>query len=345
MKKLLLLASLAAATTALAQVPLTLPEVSPAASVSQTVGLTEMKIDYHRPAVNGRKIWGEKELVPYNEVWRAGANENTTISFSDDVTVEGQPLPAGTYGLHMIPTPTAWTVIFSKQSHAWGSYSYDQKEDALRVTVAPQTMSDSAERLTFSFDDPTDKSTVVALRWEKLRVPFRVDVDVAKTVAASLRDQLRGRPRFSWQGWNNAAGWLLRNGGDLNEALDWANSSIKIQPTFQNLRTKAAIVEKQGDAKQAEELRARAMGVATEGDLNAYGSSLLGQKKVDEALDVFKRNAKEHPTSMTVWNGLGDAYAAKGDKKAALESYNKALSMATTDEQKKRITDAMAKVK
>ncbi|HKO54785.1 MAG TPA: DUF2911 domain-containing protein [Thermoanaerobaculia bacterium] len=343
MKKLLLLASLAAATTALAQVPLTLPEVSPAASVSQTIGLTEMKIDYHRPAVNGRKVWGE--LVPYNEVWRAGANENTTISFSDDVAVEGQPLPAGTYGLHMLPTPTGWTVIFSKQSHAWGSYSYDPKEDALRVNVTPQTTNDSSERLTFSFDDPTDKSTVVALRWEKLRVPFRIDVDVAKTVSANLRDQLRGRPRFSWQGWNNAASWSLRNGGDLNEALDWANSSIKIQPTFQNLRTKAAIVEKQGDAKQAEELRARAMSVATEGDLNAYGSSLLGQKKVDEALDVFKRNAKDHPTSMGVWSGLGDAYAAKGDKKAALESYDKALSMATTDEQKKRITDAMAKVK
>jgi tetratricopeptide (TPR) repeat protein len=343
MKKLLLLASLAAASTALGQFPLTLPEVSPAASVSQTIGLTEMTIDYHRPAVNGRKVWGE--LVPYNEVWRAGANENTTITFSDPVSVEGQPLPAGTYGLHMWPTPTTWTVIFSKQNHAWGSYSYEQSEDALRVTVTPQTTNDSVERLTYSFDDPTDKSTVAALRWEKLRVPFRIDVDVAKNVTANLRDQLRGRPRFSWQGWNNAAGWSLRNGGDLNEALDWANSSIKIQPTFQNLRTKAAIVEKQGDANQAAALRAQAMTIATEGDLNAYGTSLLGQKKVDEALDVFKRNVKDHPSSMNAWDNLGDAYAAKGDKKAALESYNKALALATTDEQRKSINDAMAKVK
>lgn len=343
MRKVLLLASLAAATAAFGQVPLTLPEVSPAASVSQTIGLTDMKIDYHRPAVNGRKVWGD--LVPWNEVWRAGANENTVITFSDAVSVEGQPLPAGTYGLHMLPTATSWTVIFSKQSHAWGSYSYDQKEDALRVTVTPQTMNDAAERLTFTFDDPTDRSTVAALRWEKLRVPFKIDVDVAKTVSASLRDQLRGRPRFSWQGWNSAAAWSLRSGGDLNEALAWANESVRMQPTFQNLRTKAAIVEKQGDAKQAEALRAQALGIATEGDLNSFGTSLLGQKKVDEALDIAKRNTTQNPRSMNAWDNLGDAYAAKGDRKAALEAYNKALALATTDEQKKTISDAMAKVK
>src|SRR5262245_54751129 len=122
------------ATSAAAQTaPLKAPEASPAASVTQTVGLTEMKITYHRPAVNGRKIWGG--LVPYGDVWRAGANENTTLSFSSAVKVAGKPLRAGTYGLHMIPTAKDWTIIFSNQAAAWGSFSYDPKEDALRITA------------------------------------------------------------------------------------------------------------------------------------------------------------------------------------------------------------------
>src|SRR6187401_3267360 len=116
---------------------LTGPNASPAASVSQTIGLTDIAVTYHRPATNGRKIWGG--LVPYDQVWRAGANQNTTISFSTPVTVNGTKLAAGTYGLHMIPTASQWTVIFSNESGAWGSFSYDQKEDAARITATPQT--------------------------------------------------------------------------------------------------------------------------------------------------------------------------------------------------------------
>ncbi|HEU4734212.1 MAG TPA: DUF2911 domain-containing protein, partial [Kofleriaceae bacterium] len=121
-----------ASATADAQVALKLPEQSPAATVSQTVGLTEITVVYHRPAVNGRPIWGK--LVPYGETWRAGANENTTIAFSTDVKVGGKPLKAGTYGLHMLPTAKDWTIMFSTMTAAWGSFTYDQKEDALRVT-------------------------------------------------------------------------------------------------------------------------------------------------------------------------------------------------------------------
>ena len=179
-----------ATASALAQATLTLPDASPAATVSQTVGLTDITIAYHRPAVNKRKIWGE--LVPYDEVWRAGANENTTITFSSSAfAVGGKTLAAGTYGLHMIPTEKDWTVIFSNMSTAWGSFSYDQKEDAVRFTVTPKP-ADFEERLEYRFEDPTDNGATVVLQWEKLAVSFPITVDSKAVVFASIEGQMRG---------------------------------------------------------------------------------------------------------------------------------------------------------
>jgi hypothetical protein len=159
-----------------AQAPLVLPKQSPRASVSQTVGLTTVSITYDRPAVNGRQIWGK--LVPFDTVWRAGANENTVIEFSSPVRVGGQTLKAGRYGLHMIPAQGDWTIILSRQANAWGSFSYDPKEDALRFTVTPAP-ADMHERLAYTLDDPTESSVVATLRSEKLAVPFTVEVDSA----------------------------------------------------------------------------------------------------------------------------------------------------------------------
>ena len=321
--------------------PLKVPDASPAASVDQTVGVTEIRINYHRPAVNKRKIWGE--LVPYNEVWRAGANENTTIAFSSDVTVADQKLAAGTYGLHMLPTEKDWTVIFSKQAAAWGSFSYDPKEDAARITVAPQP-ADFQERLGYVFEDPTDTSAQVVMRWEKIRIAFPVTVDTPQVVLAGLRRELRGLPRFSWQGWNQAAAYCLRNNINLEEALEWSNQSLAIAETFTNLRTRAGLLEKKGDTKTAEALRAKSLQIATETEVNNYGYQLLGQKKTDEAIEIFRKNVKDHPTSWNVYDSLAEAYATKGDKKPAIENYTKALSMAP-ETQKKRINDALTKLR
>ncbi len=321
--------------------PLNVPQASPQASVAQTVGVTDIKINYHRPAVNKRKIWGE--LVPYNEVWRAGANENTTISFSTDVAVGGQKLVAGTYGLHMLPTEKDWTVIFSKQAAAWGSFSYDPKEDALRITATPQP-AEFQERLGYTLDEPTDNSVQVAVRWEKVRVAFPVTVETPQVVVESLRRELRGLSRFFWQGWNQAAAYCLRNSVNLDEALEWANQSVGIAENFTNLRTKAGLLEKKGDTKTAEALRARSLALANEVEMNAYGYQLLGQKKTDEAIGILKKNAKDHPASWNVYDSLAEAYATKGDKKLAVENYSRALSMAP-ESQKKRINDALAKLK
>src|SRR5213596_529251 len=155
-------AILALGGTVCAQNDLNLPDVSQAAEVKQRIALTDITVKYHRPLVNGRKIWGG--LVPYGKVWRAGANENTTIEFSDPVSIEGQPLAKGVYGLHMIPNPDSWTVIFSKTNTGWGSYSYDQKEDALRVNVKPRPLAEAKEALEFDFEDLTPDSTAVTLK-------------------------------------------------------------------------------------------------------------------------------------------------------------------------------------
>jgi tetratricopeptide (TPR) repeat protein len=333
---------LCVAASAGAQPALNLPQASPKATISQTVGVTEIAINYHRPAVNKRTIWGD--LVPYDQVWRAGANENTTITFSSPVTVNGKPLAAGTYGLHMIPSKGGdWTIAFSKVSWAWGSFTYDEKEDALRVTAKPQP-AEFQERLSYSFDDPTGRSVDVALRWEKVRVPFTVEIDTPSVVVESLRKELRDLPRFSWQGWNQAAAYCLQNKVNTEEALAWADRSVRMQENFNNLRTKAGLLELKGDTKAATDLRNRSMKIATEADINAYGYQLLGAGKTDEAIEIFRKNVKDHPQSWNVYDSLGEAYDRKGEKKLAIENYQRAQSMAQDPDQKKRISDILTRL-
>jgi hypothetical protein len=331
------------ATAALAQTPpLALPAASPKASFTQRIGLTDVTVRYSRPAVNGRKVWGG--LVPYGEVWRTGADENTTLTFSSPVTVGGKTLPAGTYGLHTIPGEKEWTVILSTEAGAWGSYSYDPKEDAVRFTAVPKE-GPHEERLLFTLDDPTDRSVTATLHWEKLRLAFPIEVDTKAVVVASLKEQLRGLPRFGWQGWNGAAAWCIRNDAALDQAGEWVDRSITMNRNFTNQTTKAALLEKRGDAKGAAELREKAIALATEPELNQYGYQLLGQKKVDEAIRMFEKNAKDHPASWNAWDSLAEGWATAGDRKKAVANYEKALSLVEDEDQKKRIRGEIAKLK
>src|SRR5262245_15984447 len=241
--------------TVSAQSDLKLPDVSQAAEVKQRVALTDIKVNYHRPLVNGRKIWGG--VVPYGKVWRAGANENTTIEFSDPVTVEGKPLPKGVYGLHMIPNENEWTVIFSKNSTSWGSYTYNQGEDALRVAVKPQ-LAEFREALTYEFDNLKPDSATVALRWEKIAVPFKVEVNTNEIVQASMQRQLRNWPKWSWQGWDEAANYLLTHKIALNDALKYSDESVVLEERFDNLMTKANVLEALGRKNDAAPVRTKA---------------------------------------------------------------------------------------
>jgi hypothetical protein len=327
----------------LAQAPaLVLPEPSPRARVSQRVGLTELEVTYNRPAVKGRKVWGG--LVPYGQIWRAGANENTVISFSTPVRVGGTPLPAGRYGIHMLPTATTWTVIFSSQSHGWGSYSYDPKEDLARIQVTP-VATEPTERLAFTFDDPGEKSVTLSLRWGQLRVPIPLEVDTKQVVVASLREQLKGLHQFFPEAWSGAAGWCLRQDTNLEEAQAWVDRSLALRETYAGLRTKAALLEKKGDVKTAESLRAKALTIATEAEINQQGYTLLGQNKLDEAIALFQRNVKDHPDSWNTYDSLAEAYALKGDKAQAVANYRKAFDMVAREDQRARIQVELDKLK
>src|ERR1700692_4071828 len=237
-------------------VMLDLPLQSQHAVVMQRIGITDITVNYHRPLANGRPIWGK--LVPYGEVWRAGANENTTIAFTDPVTIEGQPLDKGTYGLHMIPGENQWTVIFSKMSTAWGSFSYKQAEDALRVTVKPQT-AEFHDALTYDFDDVKPDSTVVTLRWEKVAVPFKVAVKLNDTVDARIHEELRGLNQYYWESWDDVATYYLTNKINLDEALKDEEQSIKTEERFDNLMTKSRILEAMDHKDDATAVRNRAL--------------------------------------------------------------------------------------
>src|SRR3954470_15605312 len=213
MKRTILTSIIAVAAVAIARGDLKLPDVSQQAAIKQRVGLTDITITYHRPLTNGRKIWGG--LVPMGEVWRAGANENTTIEVSSDVTVEGKPLGKGIYGLHMIPTADTWTVIFSKMATAWGSYTYNQAEDALRVTVKPRP-NEMEEALEYEFEDLKPESVTVTLKWEKLAVPFKIAATDDATLA-NIRGQMRGRAQYEWDSANQAANYCLTKKVNLDE--------------------------------------------------------------------------------------------------------------------------------
>lgn len=314
---------------------LDLPWPSPHATVSQVVGMTTFSIDYHRPGVNGRTIWGG--LVPYDSVWRAGANENTLLVATSPFTVGGTTLPAGRYGVFMLPTRTSWTMILSKQSNAWGAFSYDQREDAVRFVVTPKP-AEFTERLQYSFDDPTETAVTLTMRWEKLAVSFPVTVNTSVVVLDSLKSQLRNLPRFWAPAWQQAAGWALANTQNLDLPSVWADSAILLAPTFASYSVKARVLDRQGKHAEADSLRQAHLGSANEAELNAYGYLLVSQKKNQEALAIFIRNTKEHPDSWNTWDSLGEMYATLGDKKKAVANYEKALAMTTDPVQKSRIS-------
>ncbi len=303
------------------------PMASPRAEIAQRIGLTDVRVVYHRPAVNERDVWGQVVPSAGTPVWRTGANENTVVSFSTDVTVEGQALPAGTYGLHTIPGEAEWTIIFSNDVNAWGSFSYKEENDALRVTAKP-AKAGHQERFEISFDHLEDDSAQMILRWAEVAVPVNVGVDLEKTVTASFRDQLTGLSQFFWQGWNQAAQYCLNNDVNLDEALEWADQSIGVQENFNNLSTKAQLLAKKGDQAQADEIMAKAMEMGNAGQLHNYARQLVGQDRKQEALAIFQKNVEKHPDTWFVELGLARGYSALGDFENAVKNMKISLQKA-----------------
>jgi hypothetical protein len=302
---------------------LDLPRQSQHALISQRIGITDITINYHRPLVAGRKVWGG--LVPYGDVWRAGANENTTITFSDPVTIEGQALDRGTYGLHMIPTADEWTVIFSKNSTSWGAFTYDKSEDALRVNVKPHP-TDMHEALTYDFDDVKPDSTVVLLEWEKVAVPFKVGVDVHAVVEASLKKQLRNLSQYTWQSWDDAANYLLAEKTDYEDALKYADKSIENEDRFDNEMTKSKVLVAMNRKDEALSAEKKALGLANPLQIHGYARQLMGEKRNEEAYVIFRENAQKHPELWFTHAGLSRTYSAQGKFDDAAKEMKLALA-------------------
>jgi hypothetical protein len=349
---LVALATVLAAGPAAAQAGLTLPPDgdNQRSTVTQQVGLVKVTLDYSSPDVhapNGDdrrgKIWGG--LVPYGMAnlgfgtcgdqcpWRGGANENTVFTTTHDVKVQGQLLPAGSYGLHFVPGADEWTVIFSKNSTSWGSFFYDAKEDALRVKAKPEK-SEYHEWLTYEFTDRHLDKATVALKWEDLQVPFTVTVDdPAGFYIANLRKELRSEPGFAWQGWARAADYALANKANLPEALEWAQKAVEPpigQANFNSLSTLAQLQAANGKADEAKKTMDMALNhpTASPFEVHGYARQLQLQGKNDEALKIFELNAKLHPGAWPVQFGLARGYAGVGKKKEAIEAARKSLAQA-----------------
>lgn len=333
-------------------------------TVIQHVGLATVRVDYSSPDVHGPngedrtgKIWGG--LVPYglhdqgfNDCtqcpWRAGANENTVLTLSHDALVEGRPLAAGRYGVFMIAGPEEWTVIFSRNSTSWGSYWYDPKEDALRVTVKP-LKSEYREWLTYEFTDRRPDRTTLALAWEHLQVPFTIAFDhMPMLYVENMRRELRDAAGFDAEQWRLAADYCLRHKVNLDEGLRWAQNAVS-KPgngveNFANLSTLARLQEANGrpdDAKRSME-RAMALPGTTPVDIHMYGRALQGEGREREALDVFKANAKRFPGQWPVHVGLARGYAGTGDYRTAIVHARKALAQAP-DEGNRRNLEVLIK--
>lgn len=313
------------------------------ASVSELIGITDVVIHYDRPGVKGRegKIWGG--LVPYgfNDLgfgtskaspWRAGANENTTISFTTDVEINGQPLAAGVYGLSLAMKEDGATVIFSHNATSWGSFFYDPKDDALRVEVKSEKTKEETERLTYEFSNQTENSAQVSMCWEYLRVPFTVSVDYVKTQMESFRRELKSNKGFRWEAWVQAANFAIARHTNLDEALAWSNYAIEApfvgQKNFNTLSCKASVLSALGRADEAASLMKEALPLANMVELHNYGRQLVAEKKFKEAMDAFKLNAQKNPKVFTTNVGLMRGYSANGDFKTALKYAKMALPQA-----------------
>jgi tetratricopeptide (TPR) repeat protein len=344
------------------QIPLTvLPSGgNKKAMVGEQIGLTKVVINYDRPGVKGRegKIWGQLVHVGYTDQgfgntktapWRAGSNENTTFDFSTDVKIEGKDLPAGKYGFFIAYDPNECTLIFSKNSTSWGSYYYNEKEDALRVKVKPVALDKSVEWLKYEFSNETENSATISLMWEKLSIPFKVEVDYIKAQLASFRNELRTEKGFIWQSWEQAANWCLQRNVNLEEALMWADSATA--PTFEGSKsfraasTKAQLLDKLGRSNEAATVMKNALPNATMNEVHQYGRALLTQKKNKEALEVFKSNFEKYPNQFTTLMGLVRGYSGNGDYVNALKYANQALPLAPDGANKNNVNTMIDKLK
>ncbi|MEZ5056138.1 MAG: DUF2911 domain-containing protein [Saprospiraceae bacterium] len=319
-------------------VTLQIPDASPKASVSQRVGLTDVSIDYNRPAVREREIWGA--LVPYDAVWRAGANENTVFTCSHTIKLNGSELPAGKYGFHIIPGKENSILIFSNNNSQWGSYSYNDAEDALRVNIKNAKADKFHEYLTYSFEPISTSSAKLSLLWGEMAFSVDIETDVHETVLNQIRKDLQTKPGWTWLGWNEAAAYCLRNEVNLEEGLQWATRSVFINPNPNNLQTKALLTGKiEGKGDEAKEKAAAITSFKSDlerqnctwKEYSAAANFAVQQESWDQALSWADQAVKMSP-NMTAMMAKSAIYNKKGDTKMAERVKKEAIAKGTNAE-------------
>ncbi len=332
-----------------AQNGITLPESqNQKVSLSQWIGLVEINVTYNSPNVTGPnsgedrtgKIWGE--LVPYgfnyemyaNRVipWRAGAQTNTVFTISHDVKIEGKNLPAGKYGLFMVAEKEEWTIIFSKNYNSWGALYYDENEDALRVTVKP-TKTAFTKWLTYDFIERKSDHAVMALKWEYLSVPVKIEVpNINELYVNKLRSDLRNGAGFEYRNWIDAIDFCVNNNINLEEALVWADYAINRQwfgtKNYGTFNAKASVLEKLGRNEEAKELREKALKTATAKEISRAANGLLSKNKNEEAYELYTFIAEKFPEEVYMINvGLAKVNTVLGNKKKAIKNWEIALEI------------------
>jgi hypothetical protein len=351
-----IIAAIFLATSVKAQMDLPPSGNNPRATISEEVGITSMTIKYSRPDVNKRegKIWGE--LIPYgfaspslvtnkNEMpWRAGANENTIITFEHDVKVQGKNLKAGTYGLSMAVWPDSVLLIFSNQSGSWGSFFYDPKNDALRVPTKPVVLEKSVEWLKYEFIEQKENYCVIALQWEKLSIPFRVDVEVDNIVIAKLREEVTGQKGFNQLNLVAAANYCLNKNSNLEEALAWSQRAASLK-SFGTLNTLSTAYTKNNKIPQADSSMNEALVFANPNQYMGSGRAMITAKRLDRALEIFDASQKKNGEVYAVNAGYMSYYSAIGNFAKALGYANAALAQAPNEATKTTILGFIAKLK
>lgn len=309
---------------------------SPAASVKQTIGISTVEVSYSRPSVRGRAIWGA--LVPYgwnvqgfgagnSAPWRAGANENSVITFSHDAKVCGQVVPAGSYGLFFVVNKDdSGEVILSKDHRSWGSFWYEPDHDQMRAKIQLRTIPNT-ELLTYDFINLSKNGGELVLNWEKKQLPVPIEFAVDDIVMQNAAEELKGPIGFNWQGPSSAANYAIQNNVNLEQASTWMDQAIAQNRSFNTMSVKSQLLAKTGKTDEAEKLMNEALALGTESELNVYGYQLANGNKYDEAIKIMLLNTERHPKSANAWDSLGEVYALKGDKNNAIKSFKKSLSL------------------
>lgn len=309
--------------------PITLPDKSQQSIIKQRIGYTDITINYHSPGARGREVWGK--LIPNNKIWRAGANENTVITITDNVQIEGQSLEAGSYGLHLLPEENQWTFIFSKNHTSWGSYFYNEEEDVLRVTVPVEPNQEYREWMSFDFNKRERNSFSIVLSWSDKKAELEFTLDIDTIALEHIRNQLRSDAYWEWFSWCQAADYCAEYGVNTEEALQWIERSIAMQENFSNWDVKSKLLRQSGDEAGAKLAIQRAIEVGNAVYLERYGRRLMREEQFERAEYVFLKAIQKDKAYWRAHFNHGNALIALKRTKEAKKAIEKALEFVPED--------------